>query len=101
MRSQRTIRLTRRAAAQIDEAARWWALNRPAAPGAVAEELEQIYALLGVQPRAGALARSTRLPGVRRIHLNRIRYDLYYRESADGIVVLAFWHTSRGSAPPI
>jgi len=49
----------------------------------------------------GAHARSERLPGVRRIHLSRIQYYLYYRVSADEIDVLAFWHVSRGSSPPL
>lgn len=34
-----------RAAAEIREAAAWWAANRPAAPGAFQEELRQAYAL--------------------------------------------------------
>jgi plasmid stabilization system protein ParE len=95
------IRLTRRAAAQIDEAARWWADNRPAAPGAIAEDLEQGYALIAVHPRIGASARSPRLRGVRRILLNRINYYLYYRETSEAIDVLAFWHASRGEPPPL
>jgi len=40
------IRVTRRATAQISEAATWWTLNRPAAPGAISEELERAFALI-------------------------------------------------------
>lgn len=79
----------------------WWAENRPLVSGAIEEELERSFALLAVQPAIGARARSSRLRGVRRIHLNRIHYYLYYRVLAESIEVLAFWHTSRGSSPPL
>jgi len=35
------------------------------------------------------------------VTLSRVRYDLYYRVADDAIQVLAFWHTSRGSEPPM
>jgi hypothetical protein len=38
---------------------------------------------MAVQPGVGALARNVSLPGVRRLHLARIRYDLCYRAVAD------------------
>jgi len=46
---------------------------------------------------------NTRLPGVRRLHLGRIRYDLYHRlaDEPRRLEILAFWHASRGSQPPI
>ena len=95
------IQITRSAAAQIEEAAIWWMKNRPLVPRAIEEELEQSFALLTVQPTIGVRARSNRIREVRRIHLSRIHYYLYYRVSAKTIDVLAFWHTSRGSAPPL
>ncbi|MBA2408880.1 MAG: type II toxin-antitoxin system RelE/ParE family toxin [Gammaproteobacteria bacterium] len=96
-----TIRITRRAAAQIQEAAAWWADHRLAAPGAISEELERAFALLTVQPDIGARARNKKLRGVRRLHLNRIRHHLYYRVSSDTVEVLAFWHASRGAGPKL
>jgi len=42
------VRPTKRAARQIREAA-WWERNRPAAAGAIREELEQAFALLSLQ----------------------------------------------------
>ena len=95
------IRVSRRAAAQIDKAVAWWAQNRPVAPNAIREELERVFALLAVHPNLGASAQNTRLGGVRRIHLSRIHYHLYYRVLADAIEVLAFWHTSRGTGPTL
>ena len=95
------IRVARGAAAEIDEAADWWELNRVAAPGAIADEIQRALALIRNQPRIGAVARNPRLPGVRRVHLSRVHYHLYYRVTPEAIEVLAFWHTSRGSAPPV
>lgn len=95
------IRVTRSAAAQIQEAAIWWAENRPLVPRAIEEELERSFALLALQPTIGACARSEQIRGVRRIHLSRIHYYLYYRVSAGAIDILAFWHTRRGSSPPL
>lgn len=88
-------------AAQIEEAAILWAENRPSAPRAIEEELERAFALLAIQPALGARAKNERLAGVRRIHLSRIHYHLYYRVSAEAVDVLTFWHTSRGGAPPL
>jgi hypothetical protein len=43
------IRVARRAAAEIDEATVWWELNRAAAPGAIADEIERALALIRSQ----------------------------------------------------
>lgn len=90
-----------RAEREIRVAAEWWAANRPAAPGAVEDELRKGLLLIRSQPLIGAVATNVHLPGVRRIHLSRIRYHLYYRllEDPPRIEVLALWHTSRGSGP--
>ena len=94
------IEITDDAQAQISAAAAWWAQHRPAAPGAIHEELDWVLDLLRVQPDIGTLARRATLSGVRRVTLSRIRYYVYYRVVGDALQVLAFWHTSRGSRPP-
>ena len=93
------INITRLASEQIYEAASWWRANRPAASEALEEELRQAFHLISLQPAMGAIATNARLAGVRRIHLSRIRYFLYYRVSTSGIEVLGLWHSSRGEAP--
>jgi len=95
------IEITKAAQTQISVAAAWWAENRPAAPDAIREELDRILDLLRVQPEIGTIARRATLSGVRRVTLFRIRYYVYYRVAGDALQVLAFWHTSRGSGPPI
>jgi len=94
---------TRRAAHQVDEVERWWQINRPAARGAVAVELEGALALIGDQPACGVPTDSLRIHGLRRVHLARIDYFLYYRVAPRKRVVevVAFWHASRGSRPPL
>jgi plasmid stabilization system protein ParE len=73
----RLVVVTARAAAEIDAAADWWSRNRPAARDALREDLTRALELLAEQPRVGAVARGTRLPGVRRVHLSRVRYHVY------------------------
>ena len=86
---------------QILAAESWWRLNRPQAPNAIREELERALFLLAVQPHIGARARNISLPGVRRLHLARVRYYIYYRlvDDPERVEILAFWHTSRGNLP--
>ena len=88
---------------QIVAAERWWRANRPAAPNAIREELERASSLISVQPGIGAHARNLSLAGVRRLHLARVRYDVYYRMAGDRrrIEILAFWHGNRSDRPPL
>ena len=72
-------KVTKRADAQIQKAARWWLENRPKAPEAFKEELQRGFDLISQQPEVGAKATNVKLKNVRRIHLSRIRYFLYYR----------------------
>lgn len=96
-----SLRVTRRAAREIQEAARWWEQNRPAAPDAFHDAIDDAFRLLRAQPRLGAVAANVRLAGVRRIHLSRVRYYLYYRlkPRPKAVEVLALWHTSRYPDP--
>ena len=97
------VEFTVLAAVHVREAEEWWRLNRPAAPNAIREEIEQILPLIALQPRIGARATNVKLDGVRRIHMRRIKYHLYYHVigSPEFLEVVALWHSSRGSGPPI
>lgn len=72
------VRLVRRAAGEIREASRWWDENRPAAPGAVDEAIQEALVLIQLNPRIGGTASNVALPGVRGVHLSRIHYYLYF-----------------------
>lgn len=95
------VRITKRAQGQIDRAALWWDENRPLAPEAFDEELSKAVSLVGLQPGIGAPVVNARAEGVRRLHLARIRYFLYYRVRNDQVEVLTIWHTSRGTGPSL
>jgi plasmid stabilization system protein ParE len=97
----RPVAFRRSAAVQIETAHTWWREHRPAAPFAIRDELARAIALIRVQPGLGAPATNVRLRGVRRILLSRVGYWLYYREGAERIDVLAFWHAKRGQAPTV
>jgi plasmid stabilization system protein ParE len=103
LRSQLPVHIVTSAARAITDAAEWWESNRPKAPHAFVEELDRALQLVAAQPAIGARAQNVKLAGVRRIRLGRVRYHLYYRiaEAPPRIEVLALWHTSRGSSPPV
>lgn len=99
----RRITIVPRAARAIADAQVWWLANRLAAPEALDQELQRGLALVAQQPNIGTRAENTRIAGVRRVYLSRIRYYLYYRlkPASESVEVLAFWHASRGSLPEL
>ena len=94
------VRIKPRAQRQIEKAAEWWSDNRPAAPGAIRKDLESALALLVEEPGIGTRVEIPGLDVVRRLHLGRIRYFVYYRVRGKFLEVVAFWHASRGQLPP-
>ncbi len=103
MKQKLPVRIVTSAANAIVEAAEWWLINRTKAPEAFIEDLDSALDLIALQPNVGAKARNMKLTGVRRIHLSRVHYYLYYRlkRTPPSIEVLALWHTSRGSEPKL
>ena len=95
------LRITHRAASEIERAQAWWYVNRPAAPLAFSDDFKAAMSLLSNQRGVGVKIANTRLQGVRRLHLGRVRYFVYYRVKGDELVVLSVWHSSRRSAPSL
>lgn len=93
--------ISRRAAREIDRVAGWWATHRPAAPGAVRKDLEAAFALLVEQPGLGGEVTQADSSGIRRFHVDRIRYWVYYRVRGKRLEVVCVWHSSRGSGPSV
>ena len=93
------VKISARAAGQIQRAAQWWLENRQAAAGAIATDIAQSLALLAEQPGIGSKYTGARVGTVRRLYMSRVGYFLYYRVSRDVLEVLAFWHASRGKQP--
>ena len=94
-------RIKPRAQREIEQAAEWWAENRPAAPGAVRKDVEAALALLVEEPGIGAKVKTARSDTVRRLYLTRIRYFIYYHVSGQFLDVVAFWHASREAGPSL
>ena len=80
------LRVSERAARQIQKASHWWDENRPSAPDAFRDEIERAFLLIATHPGIGSPVPSRRIPGLRRLLLQRIRYHLYYRVSDEGFV---------------
>jgi plasmid stabilization system protein ParE len=95
------VEVSPRAWAQLERAAKWWAAHRPAAPGAIANDFAAAARLLALQPEIGSRSASAKYPDLRSLQLDRVRYDVYYDVRPGKVVVLAFWHTSRGTAPKL
>lgn len=97
------VRIKPRAQREIEQAAEWWAENRPAAPGAVRKDVEAALALLVEEPGIGTQIETARsdTETVRRLYLTRIRYFVYYRVRGKFLELVAFWHASRGTGPSI
>ena len=68
------LHITKRAARELDRIAQWWASHRPAAPGAVREDLDAALALLLEQPGLGVIVSEASSPNARRFHIDRVRY---------------------------
>jgi len=95
------LRIVRRAATEVERAELWWRENRLAAPEALREDIQGAFSLLLGQPGVGARVGNTKLSGVRRLHLGRITYFVYYQIRGDELVVLSLWHSSRGKGPKL
>ena len=88
-------------AADRERAAKWWAENRPAAPGAISHDLQAALEALVEQPGIGTRIEISRPDEVRRLFLARVGYFVYYRTKGRFLEVIAFWHASREASDPV
>lgn len=69
-------------------------------PDAFVSDLENVLKLIAFHPGIGARATNAKLENVRRVHLARVHYHLYYRVTLEpAIEVLALWHTAVMTVP--
>jgi plasmid stabilization system protein ParE len=80
------IRIVSSAERTIEEAARWWSENRPSSPQAFVNDLENALRLIASHPEIGARARNVKLKKIRRVHLARVHYHLYYRVTSESVI---------------
>jgi plasmid stabilization system protein ParE len=93
--ARRPLIVLPRAQQEIAANAAWWRRNREKAPAAFDEDLDQAYDLILAHPEVGVAIRNTRRKGARRLHLERIRYDIYYEVTERAIFILTVRHASR------
>lgn len=96
----RSLRVSANAERQIRKAAAWWQRNRRAAPELFRQEIARGFELIRRDPGIAERFLEVDDREVRRLHLPRIRYFLYYEiGDSETVEVLALWHTSRGTGP--
>lgn len=94
-----SLRVSANAERQIREAADWWHRNRRAAR-LFGQEIARGFELIRRDPGIAERFHELDDREVRRLHLPRIRYFLYYEiGDPETVEVLALWHTSRGTGP--
>jgi plasmid stabilization system protein ParE len=86
-------------AQRIDD---WWRSNRSAAVSLFTEELAVAVDLLSASPRVGRRYRSKKMARVRRLHLPRTRFHVYYvyDRATTTVTIVAIWSALR-ERPPI
>jgi toxin ParE1/3/4 len=86
------LRVTRRAATQIEKALDFIEADSPQGANHVRERIQTLFHLLAHHPYAG---QATDLPGVRRLTLSPYPYLIFYRITDSEVIVQRMRHTSR------
>jgi addiction module RelE/StbE family toxin len=86
------LRVTRRAATQIEKALNYIEADSPQGATHVRERIQTLFRLLAQHPHAG---QATDLPGVRRLTLSPYPYLIFYRVTDSEVIVQRMRHTSR------
>ena len=86
------LRVTRRAATQIEKALEHIEAESPQGANRMRERIQTLFLLLTHHPYAGQL---TDLPGVRRLVVSPYPYLIFYRVTDDEVIVQRMRHASR------
>jgi len=86
------LRVTRRAATQIEKALDYIEAESPQGANNVRQRIETLFRLLAQHPYAG---QATDLPGVRRLTLSPYPYMIFYRVTDSEIIIQRMRHASR------
>lgn len=92
------VRFTDRAWREYVVARAWWRENRDKPPDAFVDEVAVGLHLIRRDPGVGQPIRYGRYADARRIHLDRVRYYIYYRVAGDVVRIQAIRHSSRRSS---
>jgi addiction module RelE/StbE family toxin len=86
------LRVTDRAATQIEKALAYIEVESPQGANNVRERIATLFLLLSQHPYAG---QATDLRGVRRLAVSPYPYLLFYRVTKDEVIIQRMRHTSR------
>ena len=99
--TERVVRTTATADAQVRVIHAWWVENRTAAPNLFASEFAHAVSLLASAPLIGKRYQGSGVRGVRRYLLRATRCHVYYIVSGDEILLLSVWGAVRGTTPDL
>ena len=91
------LRVTRRAATQIERALDYIEAESPQGANRMRERIQNLFLLLARHPYAG---QATDLPGVRRLSASPYPYLIFYRVTGEEVIVQRMRHTSRRLPSP-
>ena len=94
------VLLTAPAARQLNDAREWWLANRDKAPHAFDQDVAALLGFLEERPELVGRPFENHA-SIRRVHLQRIRYYLYFQimPEDDRVLILAIWHERRIHVP--
>ncbi len=95
------VRISTDAEAQLLAVRSWWVANRPLAPDLFDRELDAAVFAIGDFPTAFPLYRRENEVDVRRALLPKARHSLYFSIMPDHVLIVAIWHSARGSGPAL
>ena len=97
------IRYTRRGELSIERIDDWWRAQRSAAPDLFWNELGEAVELLKSSPEMGAVYKTRKGNGVRRIVLPKSDYHVYFEveRNADWIMIIVVWGARRERGPKL
>ena len=96
--SQRRVRVTATARAQVTREKLWWLENRTHTE-VFAAEFEEALRIVAFLPGAGTSYPGAGVAGLRRIYLRKVACHIYYTFDEQDVIVRAFWSAHRGRAP--
>jgi plasmid stabilization system protein ParE len=97
----RHVLISSDAEAQLDAIRVWWRSHRTTAPDLLDREFDAVVLILQAAAFAFPIYRIEDDIEIRRILLPRSGYAVYFTIDRDDVLVVAVWHTARGTEPPL
>jgi plasmid stabilization system protein ParE len=99
--TSRRVLISADAETQLAEIRLWWRENRSAAPDLFDREVDATVEALREAARSFPIYRTESDAEIRRALLPKSRFAIYFSIEPEAVLVVAVWHTARGSGPPM